>query len=209
MPRGVPRNRASQLESPASAAQRALVERAVDSAVAVDSSSAEVSDPTHVVDLTPEQRIAELEVLLARVQEQLSAKAAPVPVAESEPVESGNILIHFLEDGITAFGTIWYRGQELELDPNGPLYKQTCNRFGWSWLSLRDDDFAQVERWGSVKFRSGPWPGQSLMDVAKVPFQSLKGDNNQVVGGPSEEELARAVRRELSRQRGVPTLPPI
>ncbi len=155
--------------------------------------------PAPDAQLTPEQRrIRELEHQLAL------ERGRKDPEQELElpetPGSNGNIIIHFVADGHTALGQVWRRGQELEFDPNGPAYRDTVDRFGWSWLELRDRPAEQETRWGEEKFRSGPWPGKSYAEVANARFD--------IPGlGPTEEELRRAEAAETRRNRAVPRLP--
>jgi hypothetical protein len=118
--------------------------------------SKETARPVPESELTPEQRqIRQLQDELARTR----GKSDEVPVEYEENVEGG-ILIHFLVDGVSAQGRIWYRGQEAVFGPKA--YDQTRNRQGQSWLELSEDD--QVQRWGVVKFRKGPWPGKKTYE---------------------------------------------
>jgi hypothetical protein len=157
--------------------------------------------------LTADQRrIKDLQDMLARERgkrdPEVELAALPSPDAED-----GTILIHFLTDGFSALGQVWYRGQEIEFVPGSAAYRDTCDRTGRSWLELRDDDFAQVERWGEVKFRSGPWPGKSLLDAAKVSFESVRGPDGKPVPPPSKAELEAAAKAEARRRRAAPRLP--
>ncbi len=177
-------------------------------------SSSEVSTlatsprPVPESELTPEQRrIRELEDQLAREQ---GKKDPEIEYEQAvRPGATENILIHFLEDGFTALNHVWYRGQELEFQPNGQSYKDTCDRNGRSWLELRDNEFAQVEKYGRIMFRTGPWPGKALTDAAKLsvqrPLRVVGGD--QSVPPPTVEELEAAERAEAKRQRAAPRLP--
>lgn len=155
--------------------------------------------------LTPEQkRIRHLEDQLARER----GKKDPEPelAVLARPGDDANIVIHFLEDGFTALGQVWYRGQELEFEPGSGAYQDTFDRFGRTWLDLRHNEFAQVDRYGKVMFRSGPWPGKSLVE-AKAMFESLKavaGDGR--VAAPTESELADAAAKESARRRAAPRL---
>jgi hypothetical protein len=153
-------------------------------------------------DLTPDQlRIRELEDLLARER----GRKDPERQFERPKAGKGTVLIHVLHNGFTANGQVWFRGQELEFDRQSKSYKDTLDRHGKTWLDLRDDDFAQVERYGEVMFRSGPWPGKSYLDAAKAEFEPLKSLNGEgSVGRPTVEELARAEHLEQQRARGVP-----
>lgn len=155
-------------------------------------------------ELSPDQlEIRRLKDQLARVQGQKDPEQQLVP-----PDEDGeNIIIHFIADGLTALGKSWYRGQELEITVGSQAYQDTCDRNGFSWLSVRDDDFAQLDRWGQVYFHSGPWRGKEYKDGVKS-FEELKGpDKKSVISGPTEEELEKAQTLEQKRQRAAPILP--
>lgn len=152
---------------------------------------------------TPEQQ--EIERLRHQVA-QLAGKKDAEPEVEqlTAPGSSDNIRIHFLEDGLTALGQVWYRGQELEFEPGSRAYQDTFNRFGQSWLELAGNDFAQVDRWGKVMFRPGPWPGKNYVDGTFEPMRAEKDDAR--VGVPSQEELAAADKKRQT-QRSAPRLP--
>ncbi len=148
-----------------------------------------------------QKRIRDLEDQLARER----GRKDPEPQFNPTPAADGDIVLHFLADGLTAFGKVWYRGEVMRLTPAD--YLETCDRHGRSWVDLRGDDFAQVERWGHVKFREGPWPGKPLTEVAKasfdvnVPFQ--RGERLK----PSEEELARIEAAVAKRNGAIPRVP--
>lgn len=156
-------------------------------------------------ELTPDQRrIRDLEDRLAK---EMGGKD-PDQELESPLPDGENILIHFLEDGFTALGRVWFRGQELEFTAGSGAYADTCDRYGRSWLELADREFDQVEKYGRVMFRRGPWPGKSYVDAAKVPFEKLrplKGDGT--ITGPGPQELEAAARAEQRRGRAAPRLP--
>jgi hypothetical protein len=157
-------------------------------------------------ELTAEQRrIRELEDQLAKV---LGSKEPDIELeAPKQPGNRENILIHILEDGFTALGHVWFRGQEIEFEPGSPAYNDTVDRTGWSWLALRDDEFGQVERWGKIMFRSGPWPGKSYTDAAGVPYDQVRDKNGNLLPPPGEDELAAAAAAERKRNRAAPRLP--
>lgn len=69
-------------------------------------------------------------------------------------------LIHFLSDGFTAFGNVWYRGQELEIDEEH--YKETLNKSGESWLDMPKAE--QMKRFGVEMFAEGEWPFEAYED---------------------------------------------
>lgn len=152
--------------------------------------------PAHGVDaaeLTPEQqRIRELEDRLAR---KVAAEREAAGPQYEEYVEDGEkILIHFLEDGFTFSGVMWYRGQECEFVVGSKAYEQQKDRNGNSWLDLRDDVEGQYARYGKQYFASGPWRGRPWGDTTGLT-------------DPNEIAAARAVGdRERARNRAVPVL---
>lgn len=115
-------------------------------------------------ELSPaELKIRELEDQVAK----LKAAKLDDPAAEPELAvatgETGNqILIHILEDGFTAWGDIWYRGQQIKIDVPSRQYEATKDRNGYSWLSMTESD--QYSRYGKLYFRHGPWPGKKYSD---------------------------------------------
>jgi hypothetical protein len=154
-------------------------------------------------DLTADQlRIRELEDRLAKSEGQ---KDPEPQLVAADPGSDQNILIHFLEDGFTALGQVWMRGQELEFTPGSPAYNDTIDREGKSWLDYRDREFDQVDKWGKIMFRKGPWPGKSFKDATFVALKSLSGAGTVPV--PTEDELTAAEQRERSRRRAAPTFP--
>lgn len=111
-------------------------------------------------ELTPQQkRIRELEDQLAkRTAKELENR----PEAYDSTQEGESILIHFLEDGFTSQGRIWYRGQEVEFFIGSKAYEQTKNRYGRSWLEDTEED--QYRRYGKLYWRRGGWPGHEYTD---------------------------------------------
>jgi hypothetical protein len=106
------------------------------------------------------------------------------------PAEGDVVLIHFIEDGLTFAGRVWYRGQELAMGPGHPRWPEAV---GWIML----DRTGQADRWGKQYFEHGPWPGQrSYVDP------SARYERPELA--PSEEDLRRADEAERMRNRGVP-----
>ena len=114
------------------------------------------------------------------------------------PPEGETILIHFIEDGLTFAGQVWYRGQEIEIGPSHPRWAQARE-----WILL--GRYEQVERWGKQFFDRGPWPGRrSYLDGADG-FQQLKTEDKQgTFAGPGEAALRQADEAERRRGRAVP-----
>ncbi len=206
MPRGVPRNRAaaprvSQATPVAEPTLAALPLAEPDRAEPAPTPEA-APPPADV--LTADQRmIKELQDQLAKERGKKDGDIAYDVVAQ--PGSAANIIIHFLEDGMTAMGQIWYRGQELEFEVGSQAYRDTFDRTGRSWLNLASNEDAQMEHWGRVMFRPGPWPGRKLSE-SKVAFEPVKSESGTPVPSPSQEELAKAEEAELRRRRAAPRL---
>jgi hypothetical protein len=118
------------------------------------------------------------------------------------PPEGETVLIHFIEDGLTFAGQVWYRGQEIEIGPSHPRWEQAR-----TWILL--DRYAQVERWGKQYFAPGPWPGRrSYLDGAGGYEQLSAGkdaEGNPIrFAGPGEQALRQADEMERRRGRSVP-----
>lgn len=157
----------------------------------------ETPRPKPAAELTAEE-------LAAREQQHQAALAAAAQFEQQQPAyrptEGEAVLIHFVADGLTVFGQVWYRGQELEIGPDHPRWSEAVN-----WITL--DRFAQIERWGEQKFDFGPWPGRRSYTEAAGSFEQLvvgSGSSAVAYAGPSEAELAAADDAERRRGRAVP-----
>jgi hypothetical protein len=117
-----------------------------------------------------------------------------------QPSEGEAVLIHFIADGLTAMGQVWYRGQELQIGPDHPRWPEVR---GWITLSR----FEQVERWGEQKFDFGPWPGRRYAD-AIGSYEQLTVDDGKGgkvrYAGPTEAQLLAAEEAERRRGRAAP-----
>ena len=109
-------------------------------------------------ELTPQEReIRDLKDQLAKAQ---GAKDPETEYDEvSEPGNQENILIHFVRDGFCELGVIWYKGQELELEPGTAQYDSAKR-----WATL--DSSEQEEFYGDQYFRQGPWKGKEYDEEA-------------------------------------------
>lgn len=158
--------------------------------------------PTPDTELTPEQR--EIKALRDRLAQSEGRKDVE-PEVDDIAVDGEVIVIHFLEDGATALGKVFYRGDELEFVVGSQAYKDTFDRNGKTWLDMRFDEFAQADRFqGRIMFRNGRWPGKTYADGT---FQTLRSerDANVNVRPPSDEELAAA--EKARARRAAPKLP--
>ena len=114
-------------------------------------------------ELTPEQR--EIRYLKDQLAQAQGLKVG-TQFEDEEVLNGEGILIHILEDGFNAS----YRGQEIIFGPKA--YEETKNRFGVSWLHMTDEE--QYERWGSLQFRKGPWPGKREYEDDEARGKSIR-----------------------------------
>jgi hypothetical protein len=129
------------------------------------------SDTEPLSDLSDKRRIKELEDQLARKEAAAFEDASPE--YESSDSSSESVLIHFVVDGFTAQGAMWYRGQELEFDLNSRAYQETRDRNGESWVHLTEAD--QIKRYGKVFFRPGPWPFDTWDNTTAAAAEARRG----------------------------------
>lgn len=103
------------------------------------------------------------------------------------------VTVHFVEDGLTAFGKLWYRGENLTIERGSPEWEQTFTdeEGTQSWLELDED--GQVDRWGVRFFRPGTWTGGGFELDPEVEL--------------SEEEVAALAAAEASLSSPVSTVP--
>jgi hypothetical protein len=156
--------------------------------------------PRPAAELTPAERAERERAHAAAMVAAVQFEQAPVQFV---PAEGEAVLIHFVADGLTAFGQVWYRGQELQIGPDHPRWAEAR---GWITLSR----FEQIERWGMQKFDFGPWPGRRSYTDALGGFEQLAvGRNSEgklagLVTGATEEQLRQADAAEQRRGRAVP-----
>lgn len=111
---------------------------------------------------SPKESVVTEEVVVESLTtdpEEAAPKKRGRPAKAASAGSGDTILLHIVEDGFTASGAVWMRGQELEFKKDTPEYRDTLDRTGKSWLDLLGDDAAQMEMFGKVMFRPGPWPG--------------------------------------------------
>jgi hypothetical protein len=175
-----------------------------------DGSEAQKDDARQAEQAEVEAQLAELDQIQQMENELALRKGRLDPTPELEgavPRQRDNIVLHFVGDGFTALGSVWYRGQELEFTPGTRAYQDTCDRNGVSWTELRRDEDAQIERFGQVLFRDGPWPGKGVEAIAEARYESLRAtDGRTSATRPSDAEVARAVTAEKRRGRAAPRL---
>lgn len=154
--------------------------------------------PRPAAELSAEELAAREKAHAAAVAETARFEAAP---PEWVYTEGDAVLIHFIDDGLTAFGQVWYRGQELEIGPDHPRWEEAR---GWIMLNRMQ----QAARWGKHYFEHGPWPGRRSYTEGQESYERLAGTDHQgnpvTIQGPGEEALRRADAIEAQRGRGVP-----
>jgi len=208
MPRGIPNKRLEFQEHDDPAAATEIQNDTIGQEAILDDEPEPVATrPLPDSELTPDQlRIRDLENQLALERGKRDVEPEYEPI---EPNADGNIVIHIVGEGFTALGQQWYVGQELEFDPKGRAYKDTFDRRGQTWLRLATNEMAQVEKYGKVLFRAGPWPGKDYAAAAgselQFPLKSMSADGK--VYPPTQDELHAAARRESARARRAPRIP--
>ena len=131
------------------------------------------------------------------IEAMAAARAFENAPAVYVPSEGEAVLVHFIEDGLTAFGQVWYRGQEISIGPGHPRWEQAR-----AWILL--DRTGQINRWGKQFFAPGPWPGRrSYLDGADG-FEKLGDGGGGTFAGPGEQALRQADEAERRRGRAVP-----
>lgn len=121
-----------------------------------------------------------------RADKAVSGTKGPAPIPEGAEV----ITVHFVEDGFTALGRLFYRGEDISLVPDSDDYLKTVDRNGDSWLDLADDDAEQFKRYGRVMFRSGSWPHEVFDEAA---YAEVMASGNQ-----QERERAKKAKQRAA-----------
>lgn len=123
--------------------------------------------------------VLRLERELVRARARLEGKNAdvsawPVPAAPAAPKDGETVLIHIREDGFTANGRVWYRGQEIEFTVGAQNWNDTCGSGGGSsWLLMTESE--QLRSYGKIMFGHGPWPGSSWENDKAATAEDRRG----------------------------------
>lgn len=133
----------------------------------------------------------------------LTAAVQSVPKTQAaadkyEDKEGDTVLIHFIDDGFTAQGTTWYRGQEVEVVVGSKQWNDSLDREGNSWFSMTEED--QLDKYDKAFFRRGEWKGKKSY---------LEGEFVDPDKAPPQSELEKADKLERDRRRAAPLLPDI
>lgn len=121
------------------------------------------SRPVPEAELSPEQKqIRQLQDQLARAQ---ARKLDSDTAEEYESLGDGELVeFYVVVDGWTAWGHVWYRGQEFAVEVGSRAWDDTLDRNGQSYLRYVYDEFAQSQAYGEVMIRKGRWPGKKYAD---------------------------------------------
>ena len=116
-------------------------------------------------DSAAERRIKELQDQLAKALGRKDTEFEEEQVAN--PGDEENILVHFVRDGFVDLGTVWYKGQEVEIEPTSASYADVKR---WSEYSEEE----QIEYYGNVYYRKGPWKGKNYEDEAAAKAEKRR-----------------------------------
>lgn len=72
--------------------------------------------------------------------------------AQQDP-SSRQVHVHFVADGFTWAGQVWYTGQEIKIGPEHARWQSAL-----TWITLTKAE--QFQRYGRVFFDTGPFPGR-------------------------------------------------
>lgn len=138
-----------------------------------------------VAELESEVRIAKLESELAALKGKTTEdKMAATPDSDYiKPADDpdADIVLHFLEDGFTSNGKMYYRGEEFRVKKDSEAYRATLDRNNNTWIDLSTEE--QIARYGKVMFGNGPWPhSRPSVSEAEDEYNTLvaEGDVEQV-----------------------------
>lgn len=117
-------------------------------------------------------------------------------LADSAITGDDVVIIHFLKDGFTAGGQLWYVGQEFRVRLGSPEHEAQKDRNGNCWFEMSELD--QIARYGEVYFKPGPWPGLPWDDLAKYMEGVDPNDFDAVA------RVQKRVAREAAKRGKVP-----
>jgi hypothetical protein len=87
------------------------------------------------------------EAVIDEIFEEL-VEEANLAIKEEVVHKPETVLIHCIRDGATAFGHIWYMGQEVEIEKDSEVFRTTLDRDGKSWVTgLLDKPGYQNASW--------------------------------------------------------------
>lgn len=136
-----------------------------------------------------ERSVSQEPTHIPAVGEGLAPTSAQEPVGVKATVDAVNPsdekarTFHFIEDGMTILGKVWFRGEQVTLIEDSADWKRTVTG-GRSLFDLTDAE--QIERFEKVMFREGVWPGRSALTEAEYAA---------AIAGADEESRRRMEKR--------------
>jgi hypothetical protein len=91
----------------------------------------------------------------------LRAEQEVVPLEQQQDPSEAKLRIHFVSDGFTWAGRVWYTGEEIEIGPKHPRWESAQ-----PWITMTKTQ--QYERYGRVMFDHGPFPGRQAPPGAEM-----------------------------------------
>lgn len=139
-------------------------------------------------------QIAADEAAEAARREQLAVeRAAHIPTPK--PIKFDET-IHFLVDGVTAFGRVFYKGEEVRIVEGTREYSLAFNIYGEFIFGKTPEE--QIARWGVQRYGKGSWPygGYEIPDTVDTFVDDVK----TVVELTNDEKMAL---ESANRQRNL------
>lgn len=114
--------------------------------------------------------------------------------AEPKRATDEVVHIHFVADGMVAFGQPWFRGQEISMVVGDEQWKSTLDRNGETWIRMTADE--QIDKYGEEKFRPGPWRGKTVEFVTDDQYrEALRSGDNEKIDLYEKQRVDMANRR--------------
>lgn len=120
-----------------------------------------------------------------RIEELAAERAAKIPAPKVEPWSR---TVHFLVDGYTACGNVWYYGQELTIREGTAEFELAFDSLGNFIFDKSIEE--QLAQWGEVRYAPGPWKGKPYeLGVQELDIP-LDNQNKTRTIVPDDKELA-------------------
>lgn len=125
----------------------------------------------------------------------------------NKPSKPSNVVtINFVEDGMTALGWMWYRGETLTVEKGTEEWDRTLFENGdgeqVSWMELDED--GQIERWGDRFFRVGKWSGKGF----DLSDPDLTDEQKAVLAAAEAQASGKAAPKKVPARKRAPARPP-
>lgn len=128
------------------------------------------------------------------------APALPSSKAPAGTTPKKVIHIHFLEDGGTVAGKVWYKGEELRAEEGSDMWPLVTDKNGDSIFTLDEDE--QYDKYGKQIYGQGPWPGRGFdLKRTKHPGDLVDAETKQPIIDLLPHEIAQL--EAANKMRGV------